>query len=82
MSLVVGSAALNVLIEVGPCLKVNFYLSFFCRSAGMPWLEIGMQAAMSDVIKQGERELCLVLTLANTPAVNLYTKLGFQLERE
>jgi ribosomal protein S18 acetylase RimI-like enzyme len=41
-----------------------------------------MQAAMSELFKQGERELRLVVTLANAPAVKLYTRLGFQVERE
>jgi GNAT superfamily N-acetyltransferase len=41
-----------------------------------------MQAAMSELFAQGESELRLVVTLANTPAVRLYTRLGFQVERE
>lgn len=40
-----------------------------------------MQAAMSELVAQGDRELRLVVTLANRPAVTLYTKLGFQVER-
>lgn len=39
-----------------------------------------MQAAMSELFVQGERELHLVVTLANTPAVKLYNRLGFQAE--
>ena len=39
-----------------------------------------MQAAMSELFNQGERELRLVVTLANTPAVKLYNRLGFQVE--
>ena len=41
-----------------------------------------MQAAMSELFGQGERELRLVVTLANTPAVRLYTRLGFRVESE
>jgi len=41
-----------------------------------------MRAAMSALFAQGERELRLVVTLANTPAVKLYTSLGFEFERE
>jgi ribosomal protein S18 acetylase RimI-like enzyme len=41
-----------------------------------------MQAAMYELFNQGERELRLVVTLANTPAVRLYTRLGFRVERE
>ena len=37
-----------------------------------------MQAAMAELYAQGERELRLVVTLANAPAINLYTSLGFE----
>jgi ribosomal protein S18 acetylase RimI-like enzyme len=37
---------------------------------------------MNELFAQGERELRLVVTLANTPAVKLYTRLGFEFERE
>lgn len=40
-----------------------------------------MQAAMAELFAQGDRELRLVVTLANAPAVKLYTTLGFQIER-
>jgi GNAT superfamily N-acetyltransferase len=39
-----------------------------------------MQGAMSELFEQGERELRLVVTLANTPAVKLYARLGFLIE--
>jgi RimJ/RimL family protein N-acetyltransferase len=39
-----------------------------------------LQAAMAALFRQGERELRLVVTLANTPAVALYTRLGFERE--
>ncbi len=39
-----------------------------------------MQAAMAELFTHGERELRLVVTLANTPAVALYTRLGFRME--
>jgi len=39
-----------------------------------------MQAAMAQLYAQGERELRLVVTLANTPAIRLYARLGFLLE--
>jgi len=39
-----------------------------------------MQAAMSELFARGERELRLLVTLANAPAVKLYTGLGFKLE--
>jgi ribosomal protein S18 acetylase RimI-like enzyme len=39
-----------------------------------------MQAAMFELFAQGERELRLVVTLANEPAVRLYTGLGFHME--
>jgi len=39
-----------------------------------------MQAAMVALYERGERELRLVVTLANAPAVRLYTRLGFRLE--
>jgi GNAT superfamily N-acetyltransferase len=38
-----------------------------------------MQAAMAELFRQGERELRLVVTLANAPAVALYTGLGFRI---
>lgn len=41
-----------------------------------------MRAAMAELAAQGERELRLVVTLANTRAVELYTRLGFEFERE
>lgn len=41
-----------------------------------------MQEAMAELFRQGERELRLVVTLANAPAVALYTRLGFGVERE
>lgn len=40
-----------------------------------------MEAAMSVLFAQGERELRLVVTLANAPAVKLYANLGFQREQ-
>jgi len=39
-----------------------------------------MQASMFELVAQGEHELGLLVTMANTPAVNLYRKLGFQHE--
>jgi ribosomal protein S18 acetylase RimI-like enzyme len=36
-----------------------------------------MMTAMSRLHAAGERELGLVVTLANLPALNLYTSLGF-----
>ena len=61
-----------------------------CWSVGKNWYEASgqgfarecMQAAMSELLIQGERELRLVVTLANMPAVKLYTGLGFEVERE
>jgi len=40
-----------------------------------------MQAAMSELAADGERELHLVVTLANTRAVGLYASLGFEFVR-
>ena len=40
-----------------------------------------MEAVMAELFAQGERELRLAVTLANTPAIKLYTRLGFQLEQ-
>jgi GNAT superfamily N-acetyltransferase len=39
-----------------------------------------MMAAMSRLHAAGDRELGLVVTLANLPAINLYTSLGFVVE--
>ncbi|MBL8360409.1 MAG: GNAT family N-acetyltransferase [Rubrivivax sp.] len=39
-----------------------------------------LQASMGELHAQGERELRLVVTLANAPAVALYTRLGFEIE--
>ena len=39
-----------------------------------------MMAAMSRLHAAGEHELHLVVTLANLPAFNLYTSLGFVVE--
>ncbi len=40
-----------------------------------------MRAAMNVLAAQGHRELRLVVTRANAPALSLYTRLGFELER-
>lgn len=40
-----------------------------------------MQAAMASLVDLGERELRLVVTRANEPAVRLYDALGFEVER-
>ncbi len=50
--------------------------------SGQGLARLCMQAAMAALFKQGERELRLVVTLANAPAVRLYEKLGFRVERE
>ncbi len=39
-----------------------------------------MQAAMFELFARGEQELRLLVTLANAPAVKLYTGLGFEWE--
>lgn len=39
-----------------------------------------IRAAMAALQARGERELGLMVTLANTPAVSLYTRLGFVAE--
>lgn len=39
-----------------------------------------MASAMAALFAQGERELSLVVTLANTPARRLYARLGFVLD--
>jgi GNAT superfamily N-acetyltransferase len=52
------------------------------ESAGQGLARACMQSAMNELFAQGERELRLVVTLANTPAVKLYTRLGFEFERE
>lgn len=49
--------------------------------SGQGLARASMQAAMSELFAQGERELRLMVTLANAPAVRLYTKLGFQAEQ-
>jgi ribosomal protein S18 acetylase RimI-like enzyme len=41
-----------------------------------------MRAAMSVLVSQGHRELRLVVTRANAPALALYTRLGFEVERD
>jgi RimJ/RimL family protein N-acetyltransferase len=50
--------------------------------SGQGLARLCMQAAMAALFAQGERELRLVVTLANAPAVRLYEKLGFRVERE
>ena len=41
-----------------------------------------ISAAMGRLLANGERELHLVVTLANAPAVHLYQSLGFEVERD
>ena len=41
-----------------------------------------MRAAMGVLASQGHRELRLVITRVNAPALALYTRLGFEVERE
>lgn len=48
--------------------------------AGQGLARACMEAAMNELTLQGERELRLVVTLANVPAVRLYAGLGFQVE--
>lgn len=50
--------------------------------AGQGLARACMQAAMDELFAQGERELRLVVTLANAPAIKLYSGLGFRTERE
>jgi len=49
--------------------------------AGQGLARACMLAAMSELSTKGERELRLVVTLANAPAVKLYANLGFQFEQ-
>lgn len=49
-----------------------------CQGQGLAGACI--RAAMARLLQQGERELGLMVTLANTPAVSLYTRLGFVAE--
>ena len=49
-----------------------------CQGQGLAGACI--RAAMAQLLMQGERELGLMVTLANTPAVSLYTRLGFVAE--
>jgi ribosomal protein S18 acetylase RimI-like enzyme len=37
---------------------------------------------MAELLVGGERELHLVVTLANAPALHLYKSLGFEVERD
>ena len=41
-----------------------------------------ISAAMAELLVGGERELHLVVTLANAPALHLYKSLGFEVERD
>jgi GNAT superfamily N-acetyltransferase len=49
-----------------------------CQGQGLAGACI--RAAMAQLLLHGERELGLMVTLANTPAVSLYARLGFVAE--
>ena len=71
------SAALITRWEGRPLVAFSFTDPAF---AGQGLARACLLAAMSELTDQGERELRLVVTLANTRAVRLYTRLGFQFE--
>jgi ribosomal protein S18 acetylase RimI-like enzyme len=71
------SATLITRFENRPFVAFTFTDQAF---AGQGLARMAMQAAMAELLRQGERELRLVVTLANAPAVALYTKLGFKFE--
>ena len=71
------SAALITRWEGRPLVAFSFTDPAF---AGQGLARACLLAAMSELADQGERELRLVVTLANTRAVRLYTRLGFQFE--
>lgn len=49
-------------------------------SKGKGLARVCLAAAMSELFMQGEHEVRLVVTVANEPAIRLYTSLGFQPE--
>ena len=72
------SAALLTRFENRPFMAFTF-TDPACRKQG--FARACMQAAMAALFHRGERELRLVVTRTNTPAVCLYSSLGFEFER-
>jgi GNAT superfamily N-acetyltransferase len=71
------SAALVTRFQERPFVAFTFTDPAF---AGRGLARACMRAAMNELFAQGETELRLVVTLANLPAVRLYTMLGFEFE--
>ena len=74
-----ASATLITRFEGRPFVAFTFTDPAF---SGLGLARSCMREAMAELYRQSERELRLVVTLANAPAVALYKRLGFEIERE